>query len=57
VEIADIMKGTYIQTYQFTMSLIDFTFLEVRDNEIVVKDLAVADSYINRVSSYVFKRR
>ena len=53
MQIADINKGTYIQTYQFTMSLIviDFTFLEGRDNEIVVKELAVADSHNNRVSS------
>jgi hypothetical protein len=35
---------------------IDFTFLEGRDNEIVVKELAVAYSHSNRVSSYVFKR-
>ena len=55
VQIADINKGTFIQTYQSTMSLI-VTFLEGRDNEIVVKELAVADSHINRVSSYVFKR-
>jgi len=58
VQIADINKGTYIQTYQSTVSLIviDFTFLEGRDNEIVVKDRAVADSHNNRISSYVFKR-
>lgn len=58
MQIADINKGTYIQIYQSTMSLIviDFTFLEGRDNEIVVKELAVADSHTNRVSSYVFKR-
>jgi len=58
VQIADINKGMYIQTYQSTMSLIviDFTFLEGRDNEVVVKVLVVADSHINRASSYVFKR-
>ena len=58
MQTADINKVTYIQTYQSTMSLIviDFTLLEGRDNEIVVKELAVADSRINRVSSYVFKR-
>jgi len=57
VQIADINKGTYIQTYQSTMSLvvIDFTFLEGRDNEIVFKELAVADSHINR-SRHVFKK-
>lgn len=36
--------------------VIDFTFLEGRDNEVVVKELAVADSQSNRVSSYIFKR-
>ena len=58
MQIADINKGTYIQIYQSTMSLIvtDFTFLDGRDNEIVVKELAVADSHIKRVSLYVFKR-
>ena len=40
------------------MSLIvtDFTFLEGRDGDIVVKELAVVDSSNNRVSSCVFKR-
>ena len=58
VQIADINKGTYIQKYQSTMSLIviDFTYKEGRDNEIVIKELTVADSHINRVSTYVFKR-
>ena len=39
------------------MSLIaiDFTFLEGRDGEIVVKELTVVDSHNNRVSSYVSK--
>jgi hypothetical protein len=48
VQIADISKGTYIYTYQSTMQLIviDFTFLEGRDNEIV-KELAVANSHVN----------
>jgi len=39
-----------------TLIVIDFTFLEGRDNEIVVKELAVADPHINKVSSYLFKR-
>jgi len=39
-----------------SLIVVDFTFLEGRDNEIVVKELAVADSHINRISSYVFKR-
>ena len=52
MEVADINKGTYIQTYQSTMSfiVIDFIFLEGRDKEIV-KELAVTDSQINMVSS------
>lgn len=36
--------------------VVDFNFLEGRDNEIVVKELAVADSHSNRVASYIFKR-
>jgi len=36
--------------------VIDFTFLDGRDNEIVVKELAVADSHSNKLSSYAFKR-
>ena len=39
-----------------SLIVINFNFLEGRDNEIVFKELAVADSHINRVSSYVFKR-
>ena len=38
-----------------SLIVIDFTFLEGRDGRIVVKELAVADSHNNRVSSYVFK--
>ena len=38
------------------LSVIDFTFLEGRDGEIVVKEFAVVDSHKNRVSSHVFKR-
>jgi hypothetical protein len=37
--------------------MIDFTYMEGRDGELVVKGLAVADSLGNRVSSYVFKRQ
>jgi rRNA maturation protein Rpf1 len=36
--------------------VIDFTYLEGRDGELVVKELATADSQSNRVSSYAFKR-
>ena len=40
------------------MSLLvnDFTYLEGKDGELVIKDLATVDSHNNRVSSYVFKR-
>ena len=36
--------------------MIDFTYLEGRDCELLVKELAVVDSHSNRFSSYVFKR-
>jgi len=36
--------------------IIDFMLLEVRDGEIVVKELAADESHSNRFSSYVFKR-
>jgi len=54
VQVTDINKGTYTQDYQSAMSLlvIDFTFLEGRDGEFLVKKLAVVDSRSNRVSSY-----
>jgi len=44
--------------YQSTMTLlvIDFTYLEGRDDDIVFKELAAVDSHSNRFSSYVFKR-
>jgi hypothetical protein len=35
--------------------VIDFTYLERRDGELVVKELATADSQRKRVSSCVFK--
>ena len=43
--------------YQSTMSflVIDFTYLEGRDGDIVVKELAAVDFQSNRVSSHVFK--
>ena len=58
VQIADINEGMFSHDYQSALSLlvIDFTFLEGRDGELVVKELAVVDSHSNRVSSYVFKR-
>jgi hypothetical protein len=39
-----------------SLLVIDFTFLEGRDGELVVKELAAVDSGSNRVSSYVLKR-
>ena len=36
--------------------VIDFTYFQGRDGEMVVKELAAADSHSDRVSSYVFKR-
>jgi hypothetical protein len=58
VHIDDINEGKFSHDYQSAMSLlvIDITFLEGRDCELVVKELAVLDSHSNRVSSYVFKR-
>ena len=58
VQIADINKGKFTHDYQSAISLlvIDFMFLEGRDGELVLKELAVVDSHSNRVSSYVFKR-
>ena len=51
-------EGKFFHDYQSAMSLlvIDFTFLEGRNDELVVKELAVVESHSNRVSSYVFKR-
>jgi hypothetical protein len=50
-------KGTYIQNCQSTMSLlvIDFTYLEGKNGELVVKELAAVDSYSSRVSSMCLK--
>ena len=36
--------------------MIDFTYLEGKGGELVVKELAAVKSYSNRVSRYVFKR-
>jgi hypothetical protein len=40
-----------------SLLVIDYTYLEGRDGELVVKELAGADSNCNKNSSYVFKRR
>ena len=52
MEVADIEVRTFKLTSLQCHSVIDFTFLEGRDNEIV-KELAVADSHVNRVSSFL----
>jgi len=36
--------------------VINFSYLEGKNGELVVKELATVDSHNNRVSSYVFKR-
>jgi hypothetical protein len=58
VQVPSINKGTYIHIYQLVMSLlvIGFTYLEGRDGEILVKELAAVDSHSRSVSSYIFKR-
>ena len=57
VQAADVNKGHFNQNYPSTLYLlvIDFTHLEGRDSEIMVKELAAVDSHTNRASSYVFK--
>jgi len=39
-----------------SLLVIDFTYLEGKDGELMVKELPAVDSYSSRVSSYVFKR-
>ena len=58
VQVPGINKGTYNHFYQSTMSLlvIDFTYLEGRDGELLVKELANVDSHRITVSSYIFKK-
>ena len=58
VQVSDINKSTYTHNYQSTMSLlvIDFTYLEGKVGELVVKELAPVDSHRNRFSSCLFKR-
>ena len=57
VQVADRNKGKSPHDYQSPISLlvIDFTYLEERDVELVVKELVAVDSHSNGVSSYVFK--
>jgi hypothetical protein len=58
VQVPDINKMKFTPGYHSATSLlvIDLTFLEGRDGELVVNMLAAVDSHSNRVSSYVFKR-
>jgi hypothetical protein len=58
VQVSGKNKSTYTHNYQSITSLltIDFTYLEGKDDELVVKELAAVDSHSNRVSSYVFKK-
>ena len=53
MQAADINKGKFTSNYQSAMSflVINFTSLEGRDGEIVVKDLAAVDSHNKSVSS------
>ena len=39
-----------------SLLVIDFTYLEGRDAELLVKELTTVDSHRNRVSSYIFKK-
>jgi len=58
VQTTSINKVRTLIFYQLTMSVlvIDFTYLEGRDYDIVFKELAAVDFQSNRVASYVFKR-
>ena len=57
VQISSINNGTYTNFCLSKMSLlvVDFTYLEGKDGELVVKESATVDSHNNRVSSYMFK--
>jgi len=39
-----------------SLLVIDFSYVQRRDGDIVVKELAAVDSHSNKFSSYVFKR-
>ena len=58
MQVTSLNEGTYTRIYQSAMSLlvIDFTYLEGWDCELMVKELAAVGSQSNRVSSYIFKR-
>jgi len=53
VQVADINKAKFTDDYQNAMSLLvfDYTFLEGRDGELVVKELAAVDYHNNGVTS------
>ena len=57
VQVAYINKSTFPYTCQSAMSLLmsGFIYLEGRDGEFMVKELAAADSHSNK-ASYAFKR-
>jgi hypothetical protein len=58
MQVADINKGMFTHNYELAMSLlvIDFTYVDVREVELVVKELAAVYSHSNRFSLYVFNR-
>ena len=58
VQVTRINKSTYNYNYPSAMALlaIDLTYLKGKDGKFAVKELSVADSQSNRVSSYVFKK-
>ena len=58
VQVPSINKGTYTHFYQSAMSLLvfEFTNLEGRNGELLVKELSNVDSHRNRVSSCTFKK-
>ena len=58
MQTTDINKVRTFIFYQLTMSflVIDFTYLEGRDGDIVVKEFSVVDFHSNSVASYLFKR-
>ena len=53
VQVTGINKGKFAHIYQSALSLlvIDFTYLDGRDGDLVVKELAAVDSHSKRVSS------
>ena len=58
VQTTNINKVRTLIFYQLTMCLlvIDISYMEERDGDIVVEELAAVDFHSNRVASYLFKR-